>query len=190
MSDTTPEPTEAQNEPTEVTEAAEAAEAAIDAEASLSDEDAQRLAQLTVLAEERHQAQVIYSLIDDGLGNDMLIGWDTCGRCFLHIRQCKCADGPHRPVYIEKFAFQPPPERQPYVPLPERTEGTMHVGTVPATELVDVQMDVEVATPEPDRTPSGRRKRKDAGQKRGPRNAEATQNAAEELSQALKERNG
>lgn len=39
----------------------------------------------------------IISLVDG-----VAIGWDTCGRCFHHLRSCYCKD-PQRPDYIVKM---------------------------------------------------------------------------------------
>lgn len=34
----------------------------------------------------------------------LVIGWDTCGSCLMHIRICRCATGPVRPHYLESWS--------------------------------------------------------------------------------------
>jgi hypothetical protein len=139
---------------------------------------------LAALEERRARPRVIYSTIDDGLGNEQVVGWDTCGKCLHHIRICECADGPHRPSYVEKFAFTPVPERKTYEPGGDMVEGTMHAEAV----TYENDDDMVITRVDDERSASGRRKRKDAGKSRGPRDTQATQAAAEDLAAAIKDR--
>lgn len=47
----------------------------------------------------------IISIIDtDPEGtHEIVVGWDTCGKCIHHISICECPNGPSEPKYIAKF---------------------------------------------------------------------------------------
>lgn len=35
--------------------------------------------------------------------HEIVVGWDTCGKCIHHISICECPHGPTEPSYITKF---------------------------------------------------------------------------------------
>lgn len=204
MTDTTPEPSEAQLDDIDAIFGADptsdeerTAEIVADDAAVAELENAHAIEGLTQeegdafveAIEELHQPEprprVILSTINDGLGNEQVVGWDTCGKCMKHIRICTCTDGPFRPSYVEKFAFTETKVLALYDDGPDMVSGTMHASADrEALESVDVTEDSEKDVI----TPTGRRRRKDAGKPRGPRNPQATQAAAEDLAAAMKDR--
>lgn len=119
-------------------------------------------------------------------GRGLVLGWDTCGECHQHIRRCQCVNGPHRPRYVETWhqkneeANQRIAERK-----AELAARAAKVEADPAEVELRVREVLEV-------TPTGRKKRSDAGKPRGPRKkADATPKtvleAAGDLSQAMKD---
>jgi hypothetical protein len=54
-------------------------------------------------------------------GEPIIIGWDTCGRCHMHIRRCECADGPEEPRYVKSWRPSTPVGSKP-APTPKPDE--------------------------------------------------------------------
>lgn len=120
-------------------------------------------------------------------GRGLVLGWDTCGECHQHIRRCQCVNGPHRPRYVETWhqkneeANQRIAERK-----AELAARTAKVEADPAEVELRVREVAEV-------TPTGRKKRSDAGKPRGPRKKKedatpkSVLEAAGDLSAAMKD---
>lgn len=119
-------------------------------------------------------------------GRHLILGWDTCGECHLHIRVCLCSNGPHRPRYVETWYQQnEAANARAAERAAEREARTARVEADPA--VVEARVAEVLET-----TPSGRKKRSDAGKPRGPRKkADATPEsvleAAGDLSTAMKD---
>jgi hypothetical protein len=120
-------------------------------------------------------------------GRGLVLGWDTCGECHMHIRVCLCANGPHRPRYVETWYQQnEAANARAAERAAEREARTAKVEADPTEVEARVQEVLE------DTTPTGRKKRSDAGKPRGPRKkADATPEsvleAAGDLSAAMKD---
>lgn len=51
----------------------------------------------------RRPAFILSEVDVDHPHGGIVIGWDTCGKCRFHIRECDCPDGPHRPAYVDRW---------------------------------------------------------------------------------------
>lgn len=117
----------------------------------------------------------ILSMVDG-----MVIGWDTCGTCQHHIRICQCKNGPSQPGYIKSFKRGAEPVKS--YTMEDLTPGERArveaVNAPRAAVVVADQTKVEAAVEEA-LTPTGRKKRADAGVKRGPRKKGTPDSVAE-----------
>lgn len=92
-----------------------------------------------------------------------VIGWDTCGACNMHLRTCKCKNGPEQPAYVKRW--------RPAADTDHDKPRTVSTGVRKAIVAADPQA-VDDAV---DDALGGRKRRSDAGQPRGPRKkADAT----------------
>ena len=125
----------------------------------------------------------ILSFVDsDHPNGGFVIGWDTCGACLLHIRSCKCKNGPEQPRYVKNW--RPAADKNHDKP---QTLTTTQRKAVVTADPDEVAAKVAEATED---MPTGRKRRSDAGKPRGPRkdpNAtpESVAEAAGDLSAAM-----
>lgn len=74
-----------------------------------ADQVGEALDQLTALVEAASEAKpptlttVKTAIGTLGDGRTLVVGWDTCGACLLHVSRCQCAKGPVQPNYVKKF---------------------------------------------------------------------------------------
>lgn len=66
--------------------------------------DAEMISQYAEDAARLHRLQKVVTLVDDG---KYVVGWDTCGRCFYHIKICNCPSGSTPPEYIKRWVAKP-----------------------------------------------------------------------------------
>jgi len=93
-----------------------------------------------------------------------VVGWDTCGACNMHLRSCQCKNGPEQPKYVKNWrpaADKNHDKPQPVTPAVRKA--------VVAADPHVVEKAVEEALGKTDLTPTGRKRRADAGKPRGPR---------------------
>jgi hypothetical protein len=112
-----------------------------------------------------------------------VVGWDTCGACNLHLRSCTCKNGPEQPKYVKNW--RPAADKNHDKPQP----------VTPAVRKAVVAADpqtVEKAVDEAlnDDGTKVRKRRADAGVKRGPRKdpnatADSVAEAAGSLADAM-----
>lgn len=121
-----------------------------------------------------------------------VIGWDTCGACMMHLRTCKCKNGPEQPKYVKNWR----PAADTDHDKPSRISTAVRKAIVAADpQVVEKAVDEAVGGPDAGYTADGtlvrsRKRRADAGVPRGPRKkADATPDsvaeAAGDLSAAL-----
>lgn len=104
--------------------------------------------------EKRQRPAYIVSVVDNGT---LLIGWDTCGSCNVHIQRCACKDGPKQPYYIARWQEQGEKPKYYTEHAEKRAEQ--------ATQFLEPRVrEVQQVL-----TPSGRKPRSDKGKPRGPR---------------------
>lgn len=68
----------------------------------------QALDQLTALVEAASEtapkASTVKTLIAvNAEGRQLVVGWDTCGSCLLHVSRCACTKGPSQPSYVARW---------------------------------------------------------------------------------------
>lgn len=124
-----------------------------------------------------HRPPFILSWVDDDHPNGgFVIGWDTCGECKVHIRTCKCKAGPSQPKYVKNWRRKDDTHHDKPAPIPTSVRKAL----VEADPQV-VEDAVEEALGKTDLTPTGRKRRADAGKPRGPRkNPNATPDSVAE----------
>jgi hypothetical protein len=93
-----------------------------------------------------------------------VVGWDTCGACMLHIRTCKCKNGPEQPKYVKNWR----PKADTNHDKAQAVTPAIKKALVAADPQV-VEKAVDEALGKTDLNPSGRKRRADAGKPRGPR---------------------
>ena len=125
----------------------------------------------------------ILSFVDnDDPNGGFVIGWDTCGACMLHIRTCSCKNGPQQPNYVKRWRSKADTHHDKPATATERKKAIV------AANAADVEAAVEQTLATDETTPSGRKRRADAGKPRGPRKkgtAESVLEAAGDLSAAM-----
>ena len=125
----------------------------------------------------------ILSFVDnDHPSGGFVIGWDTCGSCNLHIRTCKCKDGPSQPSYVKRWRSKDDTKHDKPQPISTATRKAIVVADPDAVAAAVAEVTAD--------EPVGRKRRADAGVKRGPRKdpnatAESVLEAAGNLSAAM-----
>lgn len=66
------------------------------------------LDQLTQLVETASEVRptvtsILTAIGTKGDGEPLIVGWDTCGTCLIHVSRCACAKGPTQPNYVAKW---------------------------------------------------------------------------------------
>lgn len=136
---------------------------------------------------QKRPAFILSEVDTDHPNGGIVIGWDTCGRCHSYIRQCSCSDGPARPSYVDKWRKQQEEYDKKKIEQAAATEARKAALVVANTAEVEAAVEATLATPE-ELTPTGRKKRSDAGKKRGPRkkgDVAAMEEAAGNLASAM-----
>lgn len=132
---------------------------------------------------ETNRPPFILSFVDtDDPNGGFVLGWDTCGLCNKHIRICRCVHGPAQPDYVKRWRSDPD----------DKPSLTTLTKAIVVADPAEVERAVE-ETLEPATT--GRKRRADAGVKRGPRKdpnatAESVTEAAGDLADAMSKENG
>jgi hypothetical protein len=81
----------------------------------LADADTDPLARILLkeaqrsLARARSYQSEVGALSD---GSPVIVGWDVCSECHLHVTICDCSTGPTEPPYVTKFRNEDARERQ------------------------------------------------------------------------------
>lgn len=115
------------------------------------DQVGEALDQLTQLVEAASEVApkattVLTAIGTKGDGSPLVVGWDTCGTCLLHVSRCACPKGPTQPSYVAKWVAEFEGRLSTPVRSPESAEGLLSPEGVPdsgQTAIPPVQTDVE-----------------------------------------------
>lgn len=92
-------------------------------------------------------ADVILSVVhsDDPIYSDLVVGWNSCSVCFMHIKHCTCKAGPTEPPSVQMWR-----KREGYVPkevLPPAPKPKRRPIEAPTPEHAVAAADAMVADP-------------------------------------------
>lgn len=81
-----------------------ASKAGVDVDAAL--DQLTELVEATATVKKDKPETVLTTIARKHDGTPLVVAWDTCGQCLMHVRNCQCKLGPVEPSYIAKWVAE------------------------------------------------------------------------------------